>query len=154
LKLIAHVSASKPLLLILLATALQAQAAPKILKVLPQYLDLQGHHAVTPSLYDRDAYQARLRQHPEQRSGLRFAIQWKGLRSTPLTLRVELRGGRGEQATTAMIEEAVQGGGWFSHWSMLKFADGPYKDFGELVAWRVTLWRGGQQVDERKSFLW
>ena len=148
-------SASKFLLLLsLLATAPQAQAAAKILKVLPQYLDLQGQHAVSPSLYDRDAYQARLRQHPEQRSGLRFAVQWKGPRSAPLTLRVELRGGRGEQATSAVIEESVQGGGWFSHWTMLKLGDGPYKELGELVAWRVTLWKGAQQIDERRSFLW
>jgi hypothetical protein len=147
------VSASKLLLLVLLVSALHAQAAAKILKVLPQYLDLQGQHAVTPSLYDRDAYQARLRQHPEQRSGLRFAVQWKGPRSAPLRLRVELRGGRGEQATSAVVEESVQGG-WFSHWSMLKLRDGPYKDLGELVAWRVTLWQAGRQMDERRSFLW
>jgi hypothetical protein len=29
-----------------------------------------------------------------------------------------------------------------------------YKNFGELVAWRVTLWAGDQLLGEQKSFLW
>ncbi len=47
---------------LLLATAWSATAAPaKVIKVLPHFLDQKGRHALSPSLYDRDAYQAHLR---------------------------------------------------------------------------------------------
>ena len=52
-------------------------ATGRVIKVLPHFLDLQGRAALSPSLYDRDAYQAVLRDHPEKRSGLRFDMQWK-----------------------------------------------------------------------------
>jgi len=29
-----------------------------------------------------------------------------------------------------------------------------YKKFGELLAWRVTVWDGTTQLAEQKSFLW
>ncbi len=66
----------------------------KIFKVLPHYLDQQGKHSLSPSLYDRDAYQAFLRDNPDKRSALRFDINWKAKRSKSeqLVLRIELRG--------------------------------------------------------------
>src|SRR5258705_13546151 len=61
-----------------LTLAWQASAATgRIIKVLPHFLDLKGRHSLSPSLYDRDAYQARLRDHREERSGMRFDIEWK-----------------------------------------------------------------------------
>ena len=129
-------------------------AAPKLMKVLPQYLDREGRHTVSPSLYDRDAYQAHLRRHPEERSGIQFAIQWKARNSTPLMLRVDMRGALDKQPTTALLEAPVQHRGVFSNWSSPKLAGTHYKEFGELLAWRATLWDGGQQVAEMKSFLW
>src|SRR5437899_2397501 len=49
-------------LLVISAALLQSShataATGRIIKVLPHLLDLQGHHALSPSLYDRDAYQA------------------------------------------------------------------------------------------------
>ena len=60
------------------AVTLPAVAATgRVIKVLPHFLDLKGRHSLSPSLYDRDAYQAQLRQHPEQRSALRFDVHWK-----------------------------------------------------------------------------
>ena len=51
---------------LLLGLAFPISATPcKIAKVLPQLLDDQGRHTVSPSLYGRDAYQALLREHPE-----------------------------------------------------------------------------------------
>ena len=35
-----------------------AAATGSVIKVLPQFLDLKGRTALSPSLYDRDAYQA------------------------------------------------------------------------------------------------
>src|ERR1051325_4966895 len=77
-----------------LMAAVSAEAATgRVMKVLPQFLDLKGRHALSPSLYDRDAYQAYLRQHTNEVSGMRFAVQWKaGGASTALKLRVEIRG--------------------------------------------------------------
>ena len=134
---------------------LSAQAAAaKVLKVLPQFLDRQGRHAVSPSLFDRDAYQAQLRRRPEERSGLRFAINWKAPASAQRKLRVELLGARGPESTKALLEGPVQRHGLFGTWSSLALTGESYKSFGELVAWRVSLWDGPTQVAEQKSFLW
>ncbi len=150
------VRALKFLLLLLLVAGrgLSAEAASKIVKVLPQYLDGEGRHALSPSLYDRDAYQLQLRRLPEDRAGVRFAIQWKGPRAAQLILRVEMRGARGKVTTKAVLEQPVQRRGWFSEWSSLKLVGAEYQDFGDLVAWRATLWNGAAQVGLQTSFLW
>jgi hypothetical protein len=142
----------------LLAAALPAQAASgRVIKVLPQFLDLQGRHSLSPSLYDRDAYQAFLRQHPEKISGVRFAIQWKMNSSAfgPPKLRVELRGtARGDLPSKIVLETPIQPGGWFSHWASLPLTGKDYQEFGEVTAWRVTLWEGDVLLSEQQSFLW
>ena len=124
-----------------------------MIKVLPQYLDREGRHTLSPSLYDRDAYQAHLRRHSEDRFGVRFATQWKAPGSLSLRLRIELRGARGKDPTTAVLEQQVRSR-TFSTWSYLKLGGTDYERFGELVAWRATLWDGDQQVAEQRSFLW
>jgi hypothetical protein len=139
-----------------------APAAPAseghILKVLPQYLDKKGLTALTPSLYDRDAYQAELRKHPEMRSGFRFAIQWKARtpETKPLTLRVELFGTplKTETPSKNSLELVVHQKHWFSHWAFVTIGQQDYKAYGEITAWRVTLWDGDRMLDEQKSFLW
>ena len=129
-------------------------ASTRVIKVLPLYLDRQGRHALSPSLFDRDAYQSQLRHRPEERSGLRMDVQWKALQNTPLKLRVELRGGRGKEATKATLEATGQHLGGLSKWTSLILAGEDYKKFGELVAWRATLWDGETLLAEQKSFLW
>jgi hypothetical protein len=129
-------------------------ASAKVVKVLPHLLDRQGRHTLSPSLYERDAYQAYLRQHPEERSGLRFDVQWKSATLSRLTLRIELRGSRGKEPTTALIQSAAKHTGIFSQWSAATLSGEDYQKFGELVAWRVTLWDGNDLVAEQKSFLW
>ena len=126
----------------------------KVLKVLPHFLDREGRHSVSPSLYDRDAYQARLRRHPEERSGLRFDVEWKSYTAARFRLRVELRGARGQEPTTAALEVSAQHVGGLSAWSALQLDGADYEKFGELVAWRVSLWDGDGLVGEKKSFLW
>jgi hypothetical protein len=44
--------------------------------------------------------------------------------------------------------------GTFSQWTNFMLGGDDYKKFGAVVAWRVTLWRGGVQMGEQKSFLW
>jgi len=150
----------RPILILALCclacTAVSA-ATGRVIKVLPQFLDLKGRHAVSPSLYDRDAYQAYLREHTNDISGMRFAIQWKasGASAAPLKLRVEIRGiTHGEMPPKAVLEQEVKPGGWFSHWASLPLTGDDYKKIGEVTAWRATLWDGEQMIGEQKSFLW
>jgi len=144
-------------LVCLLAAAISADAATgRVIKVLPQFLDLQGRHALSPSLYDRDAYQAHLRKFPSQRSAVRFDVQWKGKSAdgAALKLRVELRGiAHGNLPRQKILEQAVKPGA-FSRWTALTLGSDDYKDFGEVTAWRVTLWAGDQLLGEQTSFLW
>jgi hypothetical protein len=132
-------------------------ATGRVLKVLPHFLDLQGRHATSPSLFDRDAYQAYLRLHPDQRSAVRFDVEWKtkGPPDSPLKIRAELRGvARGNLPSELTIENAVVPGGWFSHWTSLTLRGEDYTKLGEITAWRVTLWEGTRLLGEQKSFLW
>jgi hypothetical protein len=129
----------------------------RVIKVLPHLLDQQGRHSLTPSLYDRDAYQFFLREHPVQRSGIRFDVQWKakGPLFEPLTIRVELRGiAHGNLPQQLTIDQPVELGGWFAKWSGVLLTGENYKTFGDVTAWRVTLWEGSQMLGEQKSFLW
>ncbi len=64
-----------------LAVALSAQAATgRVIKVLPQFLDLKGRNSLTPSLYERDVYQAYLAPEYERvfRDALQRALEGQG----------------------------------------------------------------------------
>jgi hypothetical protein len=146
-------------LLVCLGAVLPASAATgRILKVLPEYLDLKGRNSLTPSLYERDAYQVVLRENPAKRSGLRFYTQWKlrGPFTGHFVLRVELRGiAVGNLPRQMTLEKALEPkGGWFGHWTNLTLGGEEYKKFGEVTAWRVTLWEDAKLLGEQQSFLW
>jgi len=146
------------LLALLQAAVISTSAATtgRVLKVLPHFLDLKGRHALSPSLYDRDAYQAQLRQYPKQRSGIRFDVLWKAQAASGATLklRAELRGiAQGTLPRQKTLESELKSG-QFSRWTSLTLAGDDYKDFGDVTAWRVNLWDGDQLVGEQKSFLW
>ena len=130
----------------------------KVIKVLPHLMDMQGRHSRSPSLYDRDAYQAELRKDLTKVSGVRFDVHWKAevpaKANTPAVLRVEMRGTAKSNLPSEMRLEnffTLSGG---SHWSVLKLDGEQYKNFGEVTAWRVTLWAGDEMIGEQKSFLW
>jgi hypothetical protein len=152
----------RPILILALCCWVAASASAatgRVIKVLPQFLDLKGRHALSPSLYDRDAYQAYLRLHTNDISGLRFAVQWKAPDANayagPLKLRVEVRGiTHGDLPPKLVLEQDVKPGGWFSHWASLPLTGEDYKKIGEVTAWRATLWDGDQMLSEQKSFLW
>ena len=145
-------------LVCLLLGLLPARAATgRVIKVLPQFLGTNGLASLSPSLYDRDAYQALLQKNPTWRTGMRFKVQWntKGPVWEPLTIRVELRGtAQGNLPKQMVIDERVKPGGWFSHWTSVALAGEEYQGFGEVTAWRVRLWEGKQVLGEQKSFLW
>jgi hypothetical protein len=141
---------------VLLCAGLVLDAAPatgKVIKVLPHFLDLEGRHALTPSLYDRDAYQAQLRTHPAERSGVRFDIQWRSA-AKDLLLRVEVRGTKDGKSQNKVLESVLPKPTSWGRWSALSLSGEEYKQFGEISAWRVTLWSGTQMLDEQLSFLW
>ncbi|MEI7729051.1 MAG: hypothetical protein WCO56_05750 [Verrucomicrobiota bacterium] len=138
---------------LMLAGSAQADSA-MVIKVLPHFLDLKGRQSLSPSLYARDAYQAKLRREHDQRSALRFDVQWKASGYTNLKLRVELRGMKEKLPTLRTLEAPVTKQSWLSTWTQLTLGGDDYKAFGELAAWRATLWNGDQMVGEQTSFLW
>lgn len=148
------------IVLLLLASLLPASAGDaihgKVLKVLPLLLDQKGRDAVSPSLFDRDAYQFYLRQHTNEISAVRFDVWWKATKTDTgnLKLRAELRGiGEGGLPTEKILEQTVTAGK-LSKWDSLLLAGTDYQKLGPLVAWRVTLWNGTEMLGEQESFLW
>jgi hypothetical protein len=141
--------------LLFMALALPLGAAEgKIHKVLPHFVDREGRHALSPSLYERDAYQAQLRLHPEQRGGLQFEVHWKARKSNALKLRVDMRGSLTNAPTNVSVELPVKPSGMFSKWSAIRVRGEDYARLGELRSWRATLLDGDQMLAEQRSFLW
>ena len=140
-----------------LFTAVHAAEAGRgrVVKVLPFFLDQQGRDSTSPSLFDRDAYQAYLRTHANEISAVRYAVQWKAKKGGgKITVRTELRGvGETGLPKEKTLETAVTPKS-SSQWTRLTLGGEDYKKFGAVVAWRVTLWDGAQLLDEQKSFLW
>ena len=133
-----------------------AETAGRVIKVLPLVLDQQGRDAKSPSLFDRDAYQAYLREHTNEVSAIRYDVQWKAAKNPAekFKLRAELRSvGEANQPQLKTLETEVTPG-TFSRWDSLMLAGDDFKKFGNVVAWRVTLWSGDKQLGEEKSFLW
>jgi hypothetical protein len=128
----------------------------KIVKVLQHYLDAQGRHTLSPSLYERDAYQVYLRKNPDKRSALRFDIQWKvrGVEISRLTLRMEVRGSQAHRDKPLILEQPAKRNRGLGRWSSMTIEGDAFKQLGEVVAWRATLWAGDQPIAEQRSFLW
>jgi len=128
----------------------------RIVKVLPFFLDQKGRDALSPSLFDRDAYQAQLREHTNQVSGMRFDVLWKAAKAPDEKIKIalELRGvGTNSVPRLKTIEINVTPG-TFRKWTEIPLAGDDFKDFGSVVAWRATLWDGDKLLSEQKSFLW
>jgi hypothetical protein len=148
-------------MLLLLLGSLSAAAAADapagyIVKMLPLLLDLKGRDAVSPSLYDRDAYQVYLRAHTNEVSATRFDVLWRvsNAGDAKLKLRLELRGiGPDNLPRQTTLEQSVTPH-FFRHWTSIPLAGDDYKQFGNVVAWRVTLWADDGMLGEQESFLW
>ena len=125
----------------------------KVIKVLPQYLDLKGRTSIAPSLYERDSYQSQLLKNPALRSGIVFNICSRA--SKELKLIVEARGVmRGKSPSLVVIEKNAPLTGRFGKWSKIAITGDDYKNIETLTAWHVSLWDGDSLVSEYKSFLW
>ncbi|PYJ84085.1 MAG: hypothetical protein DME22_14055 [Verrucomicrobia bacterium] len=135
--------------------AFNAEAATaRIIKVLPHLLDNEGRHTLSPSLYERDAYQAFLRKNPDKCSGLRFDVQWKVQAAdwSQLRLRVEIRGSK--ESKPLVLDQPARRNHWYSRWSSLTLDGESYQKVGDVISWRATLWEGDKPLAEQKSFLW
>jgi hypothetical protein len=129
-------------------------ATAKIIKTLPHFLDLEGKHTLHPSLFERDAYQAELKRHPDRCSGMRFDVQWKSHDLKSATVRLEVRGAKTPPRKDEVFEHEVKAGGFFRRWSSLRVEGKDFERIGEIRAWRVSVWNGGELLAEEKSFLW
>lgn len=139
---------------LLLSAALAHAGGGKVLKVLPHFLDKDGKHTLSPSLFERDAYQAHLRKNPTEISALRFDVNWSADGKPPnLRVRIEARGGKpGTQPK--MLETPVKPGWSGSAWAAVTLDKEIYRELGGVSAWRITLWDGDTMLAEQKSFLW
>lgn len=143
--------------LLCLGSAAQADAgSASISKFLPHYLDHEGRHTLSPSLYERDAYQARLRGNPEMVSGIRFDFKWKASRvdRDKLRVRIEIRGSKTLPGKPFVIESPVKRKGLFGRWSAVTVDKEQFSKVGEMIAWRVSLLEGEAKLAEQRSFLW
>jgi hypothetical protein len=129
-------------------------AEAKVIKVLPHWVDFQGRHTLSPSLYERDAYQELLRNHPEKRAGLQFEVFWKISRrvSVPLKIRMELRGA--ESGVTETVEAEVRRGFFGRRWSRLILTPQQFARLQTVTAWKATLLANNDSIAETSSFLW
>jgi len=149
------------LFLLALAGLLRADStipAPtgRIVKVLPLFLDTNNAVALSPSLFDRDAYQYYLMQHTNEIAGIRCDVDWNARHATglKLTVRMELRGVTTNGIPTRVVLEQTVTPKTFHHWTSLTLSGADYKKFGTLAAWRASLWDGARLLGEQKSFLW
>ena len=148
------------ILLVSLGVAAASHAADavtgRVIKVLPFFVDQQGRIAVSPSLFDRDAYQAHLRDHTNEISAIRYDILWTATKSPEekLTVAVELRGAGTNGVPKVKTLAASVTPGTYRQWTKLPLAGDDFKDFGAVVAWHVTLSDGSRVLGEQKSFLW
>lgn len=137
------------------ATRAADAATGRVVKVLPLLLDSNGRTALSPSLFDRDAYQAQLRHGTNEVSGIRYDIQWSAKNSgEKLKLRVELRGLSDANLPKTKSLETEVAPGRFRQWTQLALTGDDYQKFGAITAWRATLWNGDTLLGEQKSFLW
>jgi hypothetical protein len=87
---------------------------------------------------------------------MRFDVLWKATPAPDETIKltVDLRGTgtnsvpRIQTLETNVIPASTR------QWTELPLTGAAYRNLGRLVAWRVSLWNGGQLLGEQKSFLW
>ncbi len=142
------------LLLVLIPLRWLQATEGRVMKVLPHLIDSAGRHTLSPSLYERDAYQSLLQSDPTRVRSLRFDVLWKISNPVPpkLTLRIEMRGG--SDAKPQVINRSVKRGFFGRRWSHIQLSEADYKALGKLSGWRVSLVTEASEVASMSSFLW
>ena len=139
------------LLLLGIFSTADAARPGRISKVLPHWLDLQGRHTLSPSLLERDAYQAKLRADRTLCSGIRFDVKWAKNTSGTVNLQLELRvTGKAKPIVRELAVKPSRHGGW----DAVTLEGDAFMAIGKIIAWRVRLLDGDIELAERRSFLW
>jgi hypothetical protein len=142
-------------LLLLAVYPAKAEGGARVVKVLHHLIDKNGRNALAPSLFERDAYQVYLREHPELVASSRFDIQYKARRKDgPVRLRLELRGSKTGLGSAKIFESEELPARWGSSWGRIALDKGTHEAVGSIIAWRASLWRGDEMIAEQQSFLW
>ena len=130
--------------------------AGQVYKVLPLLLNRQGRDALSPSLFDRDAYQHYLLLHTNEISGIRYDVLWRasGTAGNTVKVKVELQAVAPDGSPRRKTLETIVTPGRFRHWAELLLKDDDFISLGHIVAWRATLWSGDQLLGTQQSFLW
>ena len=118
--------------------------------MLPHWLDLQGRHTLSPSLLERDAYQAKLRADRTLCSGIRFDVKWAKNTSGTVKLQLELRvTGEAKPIVRELAVKPSRRGGW----DAVTLDGDAFRAMGKIIAWQVLLLDGDIELAERRSFL-
>lgn len=124
-------------------------------KVNHEYIDIQGNATDAIGNFSLKArYQKEIESTPRV-SGMRFHVMWGAPSDRPISVKLETRGLDGN--TGKEIRQAwVQAYPIDAHRGTTVFdiIGESWKKQGKMMAWRATLWQGGQVMAERKSFLW
>lgn len=136
-------------------TLLGAEQA-SIVKVLPHLLDQKGRASLAPGLFQRDAYQGRLRKDPSLVSGVRFNVQWKakGIPADELVIKVWLKTSGRSPNNPLELSAPIRGNRRWGRWSTVRYDGKLFADNGQVMAWKVELRRGETPVATQTSFLW
>lgn len=140
--------------------AVRDPRSARIHKVLPHLLDQDGQASLHPSLFERDAYQAKLRQQRELVGGLRFDILWSGPPVTGLELKLELRGSArtnapaGDRSGHLTVIRPLTIPTGATRWTRVTLAEEEFRQVGEVAAWRASVVRGTETMASTQSFLW
>jgi hypothetical protein len=141
--------------LVLLSASAAFAGEVRIKKVLHHLVDAKGRTSLAPSLFERDAYQVHLRDNPELVASSRFEVHYKAERSRgPVLLRMEIRGSKTGLGQARTFEKDVLPARWLASWTRLELDQAASESIGTVIAWRATLWRGGEMLAEQQSFLW
>ncbi|MBQ7590807.1 MAG: hypothetical protein IJU47_09030 [Verrucomicrobia bacterium] len=143
------------LLTFLLVFSVQAGSV-KIFKVLPHYLDKDGHNTLSPSLFERDRYQALLRLDQTKCSTIRFDVQWRNTLKNfdDLSITVEMRGTKTNSPTISFSEKISSRKSIWSHWTKIRIPEESFRELEGLEAWRVLIKDGDEILKEERSFMW
>lgn len=129
----------------------------RIIKILPHFMDEKGRTSLSPSLFERDAYQAELRNNPERISGIRYDVQVKLPSRKMAALRLNLRTKDGDETRVVTLEAPVQRLKWGlgrNRWTSIVLDGETYRSMGDITAWRAELLENDRVMAQSQSFLW
>ncbi len=137
-------------------STLLAAAEARIVKVLPQWMDARGRTSLAPSLFERDAYQDHLRNHPEEVAGIRFQVLARLPRtreSCDLVVRIRTASNPNGEPIERVVP--VKRRLWGKAWTEATLDGEAFRNAGKVLAWEVRLVDPtGNVVASQKSFLW